>query len=427
MNDMELSLDLITEYYLEELDNIEMEYTEKVNPLAPIDAIIRVFYAYVAQIKKIREEKKDFEYLKRGMGHCLYLTKHVPELKNKKFILVHMLQEEVIVDQYVLNRYAKNIATALIHHDKDGIMDIMEQYLLASSMGSTKYMRKINLQEAYDLMDYCLRALYSNIDNDTKMIKNVRKMIEKSANYNYITMVDLFKRMIDTMMRNIYRRDRIINANIDDCLFGIKEGLTKKIEGYSDNCIKKIDPALVSDDEIKKHSELVNVISWGDKKFQVYKTEYPNVSAFNCGGLHIFVSNDFFKHSKEMQNAILYHEMGHYYKKHFNEVSLFHDDRELVKRVYQIRKEFKKFCKKNKLRCNNTNTTLATLLMELDADRIAVTYSGKRLTKKSLDQTLNGYINNSDSMSDARKFDMKMNTRFRQHMIDKLQKDDNIL
>jgi len=425
MNDMELSLDLITEYYLEELDNIEMEYTEKVNPLAPIDKLLQIFDTYVTQIKKIRKEKNDIKYLKEAIKKCKYINKNIPELKNKKFIFVHYIEtDDLRTNKTAQLHYAKNLATAIIHHDEDGIMDILEEYCIKTSNNSSKYMWKVNLAEASEMIEYCANFLESDLDNDVALLKDVRKMLEKAKRNDTYT-EDLFKCAVKKLMKMIKRRSEIVNGNIHDGLFSIKEGLTKKVNMYSKNCVKKIevDPAEISDEEIMKHSTAVREMCWGRLKYTVYQTDYPNVSAFNCGGLNIFVSKDFFEHSKEMQNVILYHEMGHYYEDHFNEKPYSYDDKEVVERIYELRKEFKKFCKKNSVRCQNTNTCLATLMMELEADRFAVNYMGKRLTKKSLDQTLHGYIDNSDSMDDDRKMNLKLNVDFRKQMIDKLHKD----
>lgn len=426
MNDMELSLDLITEYYLEELDNVEMEYTEKVNPLAPLDRIIQIFDAYVTKIKRIRREKNDINYLKDAVKKCEYINKNIPELKNKKFIFVHLCQSDnIIKDKRTQEKYAKNLATAILHHDEDGILGVLEEYCIKTSKESTKNMWKVDLPTAKEMIEYGINLLENDLDEDVAMLKNVREMLDVS--HYYSDTVELFRYATSKLMGLIRRRTWIIKGNIHDSVYGIKEGLDKKIEMYSNGCVKKIDPVTVTDEQIMKKSKLVREMRWGGNVFKIYQTEYPNVSAFNCGGLNIFVSKDFFDHSKEMQNAILYHELGHYYQKHFSDVPLAYDDKELVERIYKLRKDFKKFCRKNGVRCQNTNTCLASLMMELDADRFAVTYSGHRLTKKSLDQTLHGYIDNSDSMSDDRKLSLKLDADFRKQMIGKIRKDNMLL
>lgn len=423
MNDMELSLDLITEYYLEELDNVEMEYTEKVNPLAPLDKIMQIFYAYIKQIKQIRKERKDLDYLKTAMKKCEYLYKNTPELKDKRFIFVHLFPIPDIENNEIMQtRFAVNMATAIIHHDEEGIMDILEQYCMHGSKKSEKFMRKLTLKEAAFAINSCINFLETDLDNNVKLIKNVRKMIEKSKYYNSVTFVDSFKFLIKNFMKNINTRYNIIKYNANDYLFSINDGIKKNLNMYSKNTIKKISADSVTDKEIIDKSKLIMKIRWTNNLvFYVYKTIYPGVSAMNCGGVDIIVSNDFFKFSKEVQNAILYHEMGHYFYGHFSQHVEFFDDRELVKMIYQLRKELKNYCKKHKCGCTD-DKTLVSLLIELDADRNVVDSMGKRLAKKGVTKSLQNYEDHFNLTDDLR-FSMDTYNDLRKKMISKMGKD----
>lgn len=417
LNKMELYYDIITEFYINAIDIDCDYYTEGLNVLAPIDRILSVFVTYKNQIKKIQSETKELKSINKSILLCERIEKKTPELRNKKFIFIHRPITLKPNEKELAKYYGANIATAIIHNDNQDVLELAEEYF-KNFYNAEKYSRKITLKEAGKMLNEAKELYENDIDNEYALLKNVRDMLALSKDQAHsVTVVDSFKELTKSIIQKMTDRRDIIRSNINDFVFDMGDALDNLLNRYSENDIQKIDVSKIDSDNIIKHSKLIETIDFGGDVLKVYQTEYDNVSAFNMGGLDIYVSNDYFKRSPAMQQAILLHEIGHYLDGHFHEPHVEYKDEELYRILKGIKRKYKHFCSREGIAFKNPNVMLSALLIEIEADRYAANMVGKRLMKKSNKQTMWGIINNSPSLYGDNHMGFYMQTKLRNKLM----------
>lgn len=131
-----------------------------------------------------------------------------------------------------------------------------------------------------------------------------------------------------------------------------------------------------------KNSKYITSYDFGGHEIKVWQFPIDGPSCFNMEGYDIYVDASFFKYSRPLQKAIIYHEIGHLASGHFQTFKT----PNLEKRMQQIIRDYNKFVdfKNYRAKFVHEDDELIYLLDELEADRYSAKRVGKHTVKKSL-------------------------------------------
>ena len=362
-----------------------------------IDKIYSVVITYIGMFQKLKEIKDDQKYLEKAIKTIEKMEK-IPEFKQRKFPIY--LRDAVKDGRFNIfsltakerDLFTKNIATAVLYGGKPKIDKILNTYYDTYGQGGTTVYFDVNDAKKY----LTTRAMYydAKIRDIKNLLKNTGEMIKKTKEFNNRRIVDDFRYFCDRILYFIYIRKYITVQNREDIMFSLRHGIKDflKKEGKKNiklNYFYEKDGKYDVDSLVKNakyDSTIPRTKDNGQRmKFNLYYADYDDLTPFTFPNGTIYVSKKFLTdYSVPIQNAILLHEIGHHLKGHF-EMRGIRDDRLILKEVKKTEKEIIKKLRNRGWKLKSDNTEFVFLIMrELEADRYAAKYIGKRLVKKSL-------------------------------------------
>ena len=370
-------------------------YTEGVNILKPINMIYKITREYLDGFANLSKLKEESEYVEKAYDAILRLNT-IPEFRNMKYkIFVGKLDIGEGPDNCSFKKISKseerllaqNMARAILSRKKKDINEIMdmfysqwgkpeEAFYLIPGSSLEKLLRMF-------MSDYKSYVLYAK-----DLLKDVTTMIQRAKENDY-SIIEDFKTFCKGIQKAITRRYEIMVSN----QYAIRFGVTKTIKDFIRLKSKNVkDIKFFYDGTEKPFSELTKTYKYyddikiGDVTFKIYKSPYSDISTCISKDLSIIVGNNFFKMSPPIQEAVILHEMGHYFRGHFDGVGL-QDERKFEKFIKKKRKEFVRYLRKEGFYFKNqhdVNQTVASILHELDADTYAANAIGKKLIRDAL-------------------------------------------
>lgn len=385
----------LTNYFIYASESIPLQiYTESIQER--FSKIIDVIINYIFGIKKILK----IYFLKKNMKTGIkYIEKYIrkyPNLKTEK-ISVSLYGndfKDILHDpdkflQITLNMLQK---VKFTNSRNKELYDIMEKYQL-KKLGNELYMTTTveNVIEMVKLAILDLNTYEKDIKDNIKEFMYIDK--EDGINQNFINNIRTEVKMIADSL--------IMSSNA--MVYDIQSLISTYIKKKRDDCIQK-DPNIKN---LIKSSEEVKKIDCCGYSFKVLQSKkYSNISCLNNGGFEIYVDNSFFKEPIEIQEAIIFHEIGHFMKGHFktkpntdieDEIALF---KRIKHDVYKY-KQYTFFSPFRKFLMDNENELLY-ILLELDADRFAAEKTTKTTIRHSLNTRYRKYMQYIDNDLDKK-------------------------
>lgn len=407
--------------YTTKLDLIALDqyYEEKVSDIPKtigkiIDTIYKVFIDYIEELLKLYRNKKDRKYLDDTLRNLYKAMKSCPELKERRIFIdtgFNIKDENLKLTDKQTEQLSINLANAIRLRDDKRMSDLIEKYYLTRRNSHAKgvYQYDVSIKGAIYEVENGIKLMDRKIEENKLFLNNFRKyfmQVYKEENESVI--IKDFTYAVKMIQFHISKSILIFNYNIEDIFRKIHESTLKIVKESGEKYVKAVVPTT---DEIMKKSKPIKKIKIGNETFTIYQSEYNNMSAFNIGGHHIFVEKDFFKQPKALQNAILYHEIGHYMKGHFDNSIVF-DNRKLEKR---FRKEARKFdnlvwnSEWYKTADLNNDNELVYILVELESDRFSSQFVGKRMMKRALDERFSKHIKSLGLEKDVEDYNLFRN------------------
>ena len=422
-------LEVLNRAYNTALENIDV-YTEGIDLFKPIEMAYKITREYIDGFSNLMRLKEESHYIDQAITAIMKLNK-IPEFRNKKYrIFVSRsyigknpmnidLKHITIKEERLI---AQNMARAILSRNKTQVNDIMSAFY-------NKYGEKgecFYLLYGDDLERF-LKIFYQNYQTYIimfkKMLKDVSFMIKNAKDLDY-SIVDDFKLFCKGIQKAIVRRYEILVSNHYAIRFGVTKSIKDTIKKYS-GTVKEINLFWDGDPnkgfkELRKTSKHIDDIKIGDVTFAVYKAPYSDVcTCISRENKSILVGDNFFELSPPVQEAVLLHEMGHYYRGHFKGVGL-QNERKFEKFIAKKRKELIKYLHQEGYKFNSDkaiNDTLVGIIHELDADTYAANAIGKKLVRDALKEKNLSDIANRKDMTEIDKKMTYLLLRVRAKMI----------
>lgn len=363
-----------------------MIYMESVSLGQYFRSLHKILTGYINQKKEIRHYYNERKNLISNLDILQKVCEHDKKIANTK-ILIRGYNDKLMktkdVDEMIL--FAKNMFA--ITDIKIGDPEIYKYF-------KDYTMRRSGWDKLYEIKIKDIPSLYvSAIKNIDKTIENLELTLHDIQHYIDAEEMTVQKKknigmMFEAIKEAISKHFNILTMNIEVIQYEVNIALHKKTEEMSSKFVKE-----PSDKLAMKNSTKVKEITYGDDVYNIYETEYPNISCFNYGGNDIYVDKGFFDLPKGYQLAILYHEIGHHQCKHFRPKSKkelnnlkVEDDTEIIKRI--IRDSMRFYADAHTYSrypgAYDDGSELMYLLLEWDADRFASKMVGKFNMKSAL-------------------------------------------
>lgn len=365
-------------------DKVEMDYDlyfglqmydESLSDIASFFTKLKnMLFGYIHQKKKIHEYYVEKSHMQKKLKAIkkLCLNKKIGNTKivirsyNDKLFKSTDINEQI--------QFAKNMFTGIDNKlNNPELYKYFVGYIDDRSSWDKIYEIKIKDVPAFFEMSI------KNLDNAiTTLESNVNDF---SRYVDYQESSDTSKRNIFTFFKSIKtsikRRFEIIDMNFEIIQFKINQILHEDLEDELHKYVKE--PSI---EKQVSSSHKIMEITYGDTTYNIYQTEYPNISCFNYGGLDIYLDKAFFNLPKGYQLAILYHEIGHHQCGHFKpkgglkKANLTVEDEAAI--MKRIKKDMNSFILASRYNSKfgpddvyGDGVELAYLLLEWDADRFA--------------------------------------------------------
>lgn len=402
-NVFECEIDLYELEYLSE--NVVLDGFSLLKKI--LSKMIKIFLAYTKDIKEITtnyttkiELKKNLKIIKKAVKTC-----------------PNLLKEKITFRLYVDFEKADNYYNTIVTNMSEHLRAISDVQLTNVIEGYDKYKADffdkfvtINVSDAIDYVEKSIIELDGFINCQVKSLFDIKNILEEANNLEF-NCATFFKCFIKKCRNELLRCSYILTLNVDDCIKGISKLVKKEVNEE----VKKYKYEVSTKKMIKK-SKFIKTIDAFGITFNIYETNYNQVSCCNIGGNDIYVNKNFFNQPKGMQNAILFHEFGHYINGDFNNRTLI-KEKNIIKGIQKDIKKFNKIVNKSSyydMKQLNDDTELIYLILELRADRFASKYVGKSLVSKSLIKRFDKELESwdvSDELKKYNKFRMNLRTK----------------
>lgn len=409
-------LDFKYEYNLKLLE-IDMEYTtefvgfEAIKKLKNgIKYLVNLTYLTINDLIKLNKVQMEKHEVNKMIKFYNKTIKKYPDIGKQK---VYVRAYESLKDKYkdYDNKINHNLL-AVVKALHDSPMDATLLMGYNMDKASDGYY-EMTLNEAIDNLNGYYDSLITETENCKNDIKNLSKDIDRVMSVD-VNLFDSVKKLLNNLKEYLVKRSFIFYINLDLLTYQIKHIVSKDVAVKADDVV--LDTSKKEDlQKIISDAKKVQTMQVGDLKFNVYQTNYNDISCFNLHGTDIYVTNRFFDLPKGYQLAILYHEIGHTVSGHFFPLEI-NDDMEKLKTIKKDKRKFYNLLFNS--RYSNVEELidgeeLLYIITELDADRYSANLVGKHMMKSSLKSTFNNMLKNSDLSKELIKYNkyrMKLRT-----------------
>lgn len=375
-------------------------YSESVI-LDVFDKMIRVTFTYMKLIQNLvvsTYQKNKYKSMLKSVGKVL---KKYPHISSTKIVLPR--NSDNLFDD--LDRITLFIT------DKE-LYEIIHKYQDYATSTSSETIKSMRISKLYEKCLDGISIYESNIKTIQKDLLSIRRIIKRSKSTDigiakwFSNFCTFIKRLTNVEYNRVFKNYDMLVKGVGNCVYNT-------IDNYSKRYVEKTANALKSYKELEgTYGKLTyhDTIEIGKYKARIYSSNRKDMTAINYKGNIIVVEKGFFDQPIDVQEAILYHEIGHYMNGDFGKdkpgVNNISSEADMQKFVRKFKKSFDKEVNKSIYRDiihDTYDNELIYLMVEVKADR----YSAERIGKKKLSSTLKSrfdtYIDNDPNLTDAEK------------------------
>lgn len=360
-----------------------------------LDKMSRVLYTYMktlVEYMSLSYSKRSYIRLFDKMGETL---KKYPEIGKERIIVPQFSDNDLVDYQNRIDRLNAYMKDKELYHIISGY-----QKMRASTQRETVYSTTIA-----DLYKNCSNIIpeYDKVMEEIrKDIFSIKRIIRKSelAPSDSIKQFSDILQFFKSIVSMYYERAVIQMETLHQSMMKV---VNEKISKASKMYVEDIVPEVEMKDIITKEMGKITYkysIKIGNYKARVYEAERKNVSAINFRGNVIVVDNGFFKQPTGVQEAIIYHELGHYMCGDFGlEKNKLPSEKDTQKSIREVKRIFDNEINKSPFKDLYTDiyeSELIYLLGEYQADRYGADRVGKSTYKKALTNRFNKILDSDE-------------------------------
>lgn len=380
-------------FEIEKLDNqFEMQlamedvFSEGVSDIATklkskIKKLLGIFTKYFQDLKTVWKTYKDKRKLHKTIEVCKKAIQQNPKLANEKITFRSYglnIKEDIPDSEY--HKIAANLGQHILAKADERIGNLLEKYEWYVGLSDTFY--TIKIKDAIKQMEWTEDSMEKLLDLSKDMLMDFNYYIRTAKEVD-ISIFHQVKKVMKKIQTKMSRCSNILMMNIEVTIDQLKSKGKKDIE---ETC-KKVRRKELSDDTLIKNAKHWKTLKFQGETYELYKLTNDSIRCFNKKGHYIYLNKEFEKLSEPYQIAIVLHEIGHYNQGHFDNHRGVED---LSKKMKTIRKDVKKYDKLVKktvfkdIDQIKEGEELLYVLVELEADRFASQFVGKRIMQKAL-------------------------------------------
>lgn len=392
-NEFETQLDLAS-FYQE--SNVLVKTKDVV--VGAIDKIIGIFVSYIRSFKQCSVIIKHKKEIEKVLWKCKKAIQIIPKIGKK---IIHYRAYGIDPKTYDSNldvtyKLSKNIGNkVLMYANNDPMDEIFDRYQMYKAGGDDYYQMTIN--DAIRFFEVTIAQLETLEHHFLKQLTDFKFHVQHSHDAT-LQLIDDFKTTVKHMQMRLKGIHHIATINLQRILFEIHHDTKTEIEETAKKLRKE--PSLFDQ---RNNATYVGEFRTNGVIFHIYELKEDHTSCFNYMGRDIYMDSSIWKLPKAYMEAILLHEIGHYMNGHFHPINGIEDE---AKQVKQLRKDQKKF---NKLTYNSlwdskdleNGNELIYILVELEADRFAAKFVGKKSVQNALEYRFDKSLRSQGLSQDA--------------------------
>ena len=358
-------------------------------------SLYKVLSGYIKQKKDIFNYRNEKDNLLKKLKYIEGLCKD-KKIANTKIMVrgygTKLLETEDLDEQIIFLKNMYALSDTRINYPK--IYEYFSKYMINRSGWDTFY--NVKIKQLPNIYKYSIVEIDKKINELEETLHDFNHYInaEESTGIEKKSIGIMFEKIKETIKHQF----DIISMQIEIIQFEIGYALNNQVDEMAKKYVKE--PSMKTQ---MKHSKKIMEITYGDDTYNIYETDYPELSCFNYGGNEIYIDKGFFNQPKGYQLAILYHEIGHHQCKHFKPNKkemknlVVEDETALIKRIKRDANKFyfntthrSKFYSKD----YEDGTEFLYLLLEWEADRFSSKIVGKPIMKQALTSRFNKMLDN---------------------------------
>lgn len=404
-NEYVISLNKCDNWFMTESALIDACFTEatfeefKAKAKDGINKIVKLFKQLVQNLIKLTSELITKAKIKIKLKQLKSILKRNPEL-GTDVIELRYLQLETTND---FTQFSKNfLSKAKLYKNDKELYELLNKFESAVSSGLHK--RKVTMIEGIEMTEDMLER-YDKVIHETvnSLVHFTELKTEDDSKKYRLTsrLSNVFKSLNLTMVSSMF-------DSIDSLYSGITSNVKQQIRHYASLVsIRTLSATLGKKNTSTQVSSLKPITKFNidGREIPVYYGDKDNFSPAAMVSIgefstYVVVKPSFMKLSKDVQNAVLYHELGHYVNNHAGRDGVRNTEKDiktLKKDVKEFNKisgpmqqtlhdEIEEFYSKNKKYADkiddqvkhNMDNNLVYILKELEADRYAISQGAKK-------------------------------------------------
>lgn len=354
--------------------------------------VVMFFDTYLTNMLNLRKRSEQMLQLAVWYSYWDEIYQNLPSNKKKMFVEYHMSWKLKDTESDFFYNMARNLNTLFLY--KREIPEAYELYRklyhkraeFTSSKDDEDCVYKVPFKTMMQTMEETYVSFSDEIEQIRKSLRSFSTIYQQSKDRSFDE--SFFYRFFHGIACAVKMKTISSMYNLRSFCTGVgeisKEFITQELADRSKNFEKMSNDPKRSKEfkELLKKSKYITSYKFGKYEIKVWQFPIDGPSCFNLEGFDVFVDGSFFKYSRPLQKAIIYHEIGHLASGHFKTFST----PDLGKRMENLIIDYNKFVNfvNTKATFRHGEDEFIYLLDEMDADRYAAKRVGKHTMKKSL-------------------------------------------
>lgn len=398
-------IDYLYNYYCSDIYNEKSAISLGIDIL---DKISRVVFTYIKTLREYLStsySRKSYIRLYEKMGETI---KKYPDLGNEAIIIPYIKNDEIKSVEDMIDRLT-------LFKDNRKLYDIVSKYQISRASLTKQPVYKSTVKDLYKSCGNSLDAYDEHIEEIKKDLLSVKRIIQKSKYNNSRGIINEFVDFCKILKESVQHQYTIIVLQTELLHDSLRFLVHKKINNAEFKYVES--STKVNKNFIKSIENDFGKLTYkqtrkiGNFKVRIYESNKPNSSALIYDGKCIIVEKGFFDIPEGMQEAIIYHEIGHYMSGDFgfDDESKYPSERENIKYVKKVKKYFDKEINKSIFKDDYYDiydSELLYLLGENNADNYSAKFLGKKLVKTTLMEHISDILKNNGYTENNYRFNM---------------------